>query len=187
MRTKSILADENAHSPSISPASRCMRVLRHPLFWILFLSLPFFMMGVRTLALSEEDAMYPQIAREMRQTRDWITPHLNGAPHLDKPPLLFWLIALSQRVFGETEAAARFWPAFACWLTIPVVGALGASLYGRRAGWLSALVFSGCLGPYIFSRVVIGDSMLCLWIALTVLAYSRVSVPSCTHGGFGLK
>ena len=140
------------------------------------LSLPFFMVCVGNLALSDNDAMYPEIAREMRQAGDWITPRLNGALHFDKPPVVFWLTGLSQYFLGETDAAARIWPVLAGWATIPIVGWLGVSLYGRRAGWLSALVMACCLGPHIFTRVVSTDSILCFLCALAILSYTRALV-----------
>ena len=79
---------------------------RQPLLWVLLLSLPFLMAGIGDLALNDNDAMFPQIAREMRQTGDWISPRLNGALHFDKPPMVFWLTGLSQYLLGETDAAA---------------------------------------------------------------------------------
>lgn len=44
------------------------------------------------------EGMHAEIAREILETGDWITPHLNGARYFDKPPLLYWLSALSMRV-----------------------------------------------------------------------------------------
>lgn len=150
-----------------------MSRFRQPLLLIMLLSFPFALLCIQGLALSDNDAMFPQIAREMRQAGDWITPRLNGALHFDKPPLVFWLTGLSQFFMGETDAAARLWPAMSCWATILIVGLLGSSLYGKRAGWLSALVFAACVGPHLYSCVVGTDSILCFWCALAVLAYVR--------------
>ena len=163
-----------------------MSILRHPLLWILFFSLLFLTYGITNLALSDNDAMFPQIAREMRQTGDWITPRLNDALHFDKPPLVYWMIGLSQSIFGETEATARIWPVLANWFTILIVGGIGASLNGRRAGWLSALVLAGCLGPFLFSRVVSTDAMLCLWTALAILSYIRAVIDKGRYSGLWL-
>jgi 4-amino-4-deoxy-L-arabinose transferase-like glycosyltransferase len=124
-------------------------------------------------ALNDGEAMYAEIPREMRAGGDWITPRLNGTRHFDKPPLLYWLIGASQAVLGETEVAARLWPALAAWATIPVVGSIGGALYGPRAGWLGALVFAASLGPYLYARQVMPDPILCLCIALALLGYVR--------------
>jgi 4-amino-4-deoxy-L-arabinose transferase-like glycosyltransferase len=160
-----------------------MSHLRNPLLLVLIFSLPFFMVCVGNLALSDDDAMYPEIAREMRQTNDWVTPRLNGALHFDKPPLVYWLTGLSQYILGETDAAARLWPVLTGWATVLVIGCLGASLYGRRAGWLSALVLAACLGPYLYTRVVSTDSILCFFCALAILSYTRAMVIKSRHTG----
>lgn len=166
--------------------NRHMSQLRNPLLLILLLSLPFFMVCVGNLALSDTDAMYPEIAREMRQTGDWITPRLNGAQHFDKPPLAYWLTGLTQHFLGETDAAARLWPALTGWATVLLIGCLGTSLYGRRAGWLSALVLAACLGPYLYTRVVSTDSILCFFCTLAILSYTRAMVIKGKHDGVWL-
>lgn len=166
-------------------ANRSLSILRNPLLWVFIVSLPFYLIGVRSLALMDNDAMYAQIAGEMLQSGDWITPRLDGVPHFDKPPLVYWLNAVSLSVLGHTEAATRIWPVLAACLTILVVGAIGASLYGKRAGWLSALVFSGCIGPYLYCRVIAvsADVLLCLWTALAILAYIRAIIEKDKNDG----
>ena len=146
---------------------------RRPLLWIVLAALPFSLLGLGAPALNDGEAMYAQIPREMRARGDWITPHLNGTRHFDKPPLMYWLVGAGQMLLGETEPAARVWPALATWATIAVVGAIGRTLFGARAGWLSALAFASSLGPYLFGLEVMPDPLLCLWIALALLAYAR--------------
>ena len=154
-------------------ASRVVRFVRLPLFLLALASLPFFVLELKTPALNDAEGMYAQIAREMRTTGDWTTPHLNGNRHFDKPPLIYWLIGTAQSVLGETETAARIWPALAAWATISVVGAIGSTLYGVQTGFLSALIYATSLGPYIFGRMVMPDPILIFWIALAILSYSK--------------
>lgn len=148
-------------------------IVRYPLLWVTLISLSFFFLNLSTPSLNDGEAMYAEIAREMRMSGDWITPRLNGTRHFDKPPLTYWLIGISQNYLGETEFAARMWPALATIATILVVGAIARTLYGRRAGALAALAYATSLGPYIFGRLVIPDMLLCFWIALAILAYLR--------------
>lgn len=54
-----------------------------------------------------DEAFYAQIAKEMVQTGDWITPHYAGGPNFEKPPLLFWLVAASFSLFGVGDFQAR--------------------------------------------------------------------------------
>src|SRR5687768_13967916 len=54
-----------------------------------------------------DEGLYAEAAREMRLTGDWVTPRVNGAPFFEKPPLIYWLAALSIRFLGTNEFAAR--------------------------------------------------------------------------------
>jgi len=54
------------------------------------------------------DAVQATIARNMIASGDWVTPHLDGVPYLEKPPLKYWAIAISYLVFGQHDWAARF-------------------------------------------------------------------------------
>ncbi len=168
-----------------SSSNRYLAILRHPLVWIFLLSLPFYLIGVKSLPLWNNDAMYPQIGGEMLRSGNWITPRLDGIPHLEKPPLVYWLNAISLRVLGHSVAAVRIWPVLAACLTILVVGGIGASLYGKRAGWLSALVFSVSMGPFLYCRVVAvsADVLLSLWTSLAILAYIRAIIEKSRHSG----
>lgn len=89
----------------------------------------------RPLAVPDE-GRYAGVAWEMIRSGDWLTPTLNGLPFFHKPPLFYWLTALSLKAFGLSLVAARM---------ASVLGALlGAmALYGlvrrwggaRLAGW----------------------------------------------------
>ena len=45
--------------------------------------------------LEPDEGRYAQIPKEMLVHHSWIVPTLQGEPYLDKPPLLYWLVALS--------------------------------------------------------------------------------------------
>lgn len=55
-----------------------------------------------------DDAFYAQKAKEVLATGDWMTMHYNHLPAFENPPLFIWLVALSFKVFGVSEYAARF-------------------------------------------------------------------------------
>ena len=60
--------------------------------------------------LEPDEGRYAQIPKEMLLHNSWVVPTLQGEPYLDKPPLLYWLVALSYRAFGITPEAARLVP-----------------------------------------------------------------------------
>ena len=66
----------------------------------------FFLLGSRSLNEPDE-GRYAVIAQEMLETGDWLVPHFWYVPHLDKPPLTYWSVALSLSVFGHNEWAVR--------------------------------------------------------------------------------
>ena len=57
--------------------------------------------------LDDGDALYAHVAQQMVARGDWVTPHANGVRFLDKPPMMYWLMALSYELLGVTEFAAR--------------------------------------------------------------------------------
>src|SRR5574340_104132 len=69
---------------------------------LLILAEPF-----RVPLIDPDEGRYAEIPREMLATGDFVIPHQNGLVYLEKPPLAYWLVAGSFRVFGETEGAAR--------------------------------------------------------------------------------
>jgi 4-amino-4-deoxy-L-arabinose transferase-like glycosyltransferase len=80
---------------------------------------------------------------------DWMIPHLNGQLRLEKPPLAYWLAALSFDVFGVNEAAGRLPNVIAGWLTCGVVYCIGRRIFNPRAGFFAA---ASLLGSYFFFR-----------------------------------
>lgn len=50
--------------------------------------------------MDDPDAVQAQIARNMLDTGDWTVAHLDGVPYLEKSPLIYWMIAISHRIFG---------------------------------------------------------------------------------------
>src|SRR5689334_14856003 len=57
-----------------------------------------------------DEGRYAEIPREMLVRGEWIVPYLQSEPYLDKPPLLYWLVGISYRIFGVHDWAARLVP-----------------------------------------------------------------------------
>src|SRR5579871_5840975 len=57
--------------------------------------------------MDDVDAVQGQIARNMLQSGDWVTARLDGIAYLEKSPLKYWLMALSFKIFGVHDWAAR--------------------------------------------------------------------------------
>src|SRR5688500_17177424 len=83
---------------------------RFPLSAFLFLAavLLTFFLGLNMPLVGPDEPRYSQVAREMFERGDWITPTLGGFNWFEKPALLYWLQIASYNVFGVSEFAARF-------------------------------------------------------------------------------
>ena len=65
------------------------------LCWVLLVSAPFTFWGIGLTFLDPDEGLYGSIVREMLESKDWIVTRFNGLLYLEKPPLFFWLSALT--------------------------------------------------------------------------------------------
>jgi 4-amino-4-deoxy-L-arabinose transferase-like glycosyltransferase len=117
-----------------------------------------------------DESRYAQIPAEMLHRGDFIVPTLQGEPYLDKPPLLYWLVAASYRLFGVHDWSARLVPALSLHLTLLAVYLLGRRTLGERPAWWGALFLA--LAPCFvgMARLLLLDSLLTLWTTLALFA-----------------
>jgi len=139
---------------------------------ITLVALLFYRLGAHPL-METSDARYSDVAWEMVDSGDWVTPHMNGAIHLDKPPMAYWLGATGLTLFGHSERAVRLPLAIAATATLLLVLYLGQWLFGRRAGLL-ALLLLGTAPLFVFmARLFTTDLYLTLWVVATYVAFLR--------------
>jgi 4-amino-4-deoxy-L-arabinose transferase-like glycosyltransferase len=123
--------------------------------------------------LDENEGRYAAIAREMLARHDWIVPHLNGVPYLEKPPLLYWALASSIRIFGDHEVAIRLVPWAFHVATAVLTGRLAAHFGGERAGRLATLIFLTCAGVAVIDRTILFDVPMTCFLTAALLAWLR--------------
>lgn len=127
--------------------------------------------------LDPDEGRNAEVAREMAATGDFVLPHLNGLPYLDKPIVFFATAAVFMKAFGATELAARMAPLLFTVLALVVVGFFARRLWGTGTA-ASAVVATGAT-PFVlaYSRTVIFDSAVMLWVVLSLLGfYSAVEI-----------
>ncbi len=136
----------------------------------------FWLLGAAPIRDTNE-ALYANIALAMAHGGSWIIPHLDGVPYIEKPPLLYWLMALSFKVFGVGAWQARLPNALAAWLTVLGCIAFGRAVAAPVAGRFAALVTGTALGYVLIARNILFDPlMVFFWLsalALLVLAVER--------------
>jgi 4-amino-4-deoxy-L-arabinose transferase-like glycosyltransferase len=117
--------------------------------------------------LDDADTVHAEAAREMAAGNDWVTLHINnGFRYLEKAPLMYWAVAASFKLFGVHDWSARLPVALGVLVLLLVVYRLGRRVHGDEGGLYSALALATGFGPFIFTRILIPDMAVALWLAL---------------------
>ncbi len=127
----------------------------------------FFLLGNRPLNEPDE-GRYTEIAREMIETGNWLVPHFWYLPHLDKPPMTYWLVAISMKIFGQSEWSARLPVALAGISGVWAAYLLGCALGARRVGIWSALILMSTAFYFIMGRMLTTDMLLTQFTAWAI-------------------
>jgi 4-amino-4-deoxy-L-arabinose transferase-like glycosyltransferase len=136
---------------------------------LIMLGLPIFLLGLGSPALYDpHESLYAEIAREMVVSGDWLTPRLNGTRYLDKPPLFYWMIALSYKAFGVSEFSARLPIALAGLGGILVTYGIGRYYFDGNTGFLAGLVLTASVGYFVFSRQLLPDMVFAFFTTLSL-------------------
>ncbi len=119
--------------------------------------------GARMRDLTYPDELrYAEVAREMLERRTWALPTLNYEVYPDKPPLFFWLVALSMGLLGATPLAAVLPSILAALLAGLLTYRIGKEVFDPETGWLGSFVFMTLLLVLLMAQVVRMDMLLTL-------------------------
>ena len=152
--------------------------------WLVLATLTVFVyfFGLTIPFLGPDEARYAQIAREMMDRGDWVTPTLGGFNWFEKPPLLYWLEMVSYKAFGINEFAARFGPSLFGLGTVASLWVFGKFQFFQRskikdqkssndfANWL-ALIAASTLGIMVFSRGASFDIIITFPITAALVSF----------------
>jgi 4-amino-4-deoxy-L-arabinose transferase-like glycosyltransferase len=103
-------------------------------------------------------------AREMLDSRQWLVPTNNGVPQLETPPLAYWSLAVSYKIFGVTATAARIPIALAMVAAVALTFLIGERLAGYWRGFGAGLIQLCSVGAFLLGRMVTPDSFFVLFI-----------------------
>jgi 4-amino-4-deoxy-L-arabinose transferase-like glycosyltransferase len=146
-------------------------------FWVIaavfVVALYFF--GLTIPLVGPDEPRYAQVAREMFERGDWVTPTLGGFDWFEKPALLYWLQIASYNIFGVSELAARFGSAIFGLGTIASLWLLGRSVEREHNGFsfanLLGLIAASSLGIIVFSRGASFDIILTFPITAALVSF----------------
>src|SRR5664279_1837583 len=117
-----------------------------------------------------DEGRYAEIPREMLATGDWLTPHLNGVLYFEKPPLQYWLSALSMKLFGLNGAAARLPLALASGLMIWAAWRLAKRLGAREPLWAPFMAATALLA-FLVGQLLTLDALFSAFLVAAIATF----------------
>jgi 4-amino-4-deoxy-L-arabinose transferase-like glycosyltransferase len=120
--------------------------------------------------LDDVDSAHAQAAQHMVDTGDFITSKINGIRYIEKPPLPYWLVAGSYKIFGENTFATHL-PNTLAMLGLTWLAWLWARrAWGPRAGLYAGLGVLTSVGPFLFTRFIIPEAELSFFLLIAFYA-----------------
>src|SRR5580704_19028019 len=130
--------------------------------------------GMFTPALLDDvDTIHAEAAREMLVRHDWVTMYTNGIRYLEKAPLMYWSLATSYSLFGVSDWSTRLPLMLGVLAVLLATYGLGRYAYGEAGGLWSGVVLATSIGPYIFTRFLIPDVLVGLWLTIGYYFFLR--------------
>jgi 4-amino-4-deoxy-L-arabinose transferase-like glycosyltransferase len=143
--------------------------------WIIFLLwLVIYFAGMFTPALLDDvDSVHAEAAREMLVRHDWVTMYTNGIRYLEKAPIMYWTLASSYSLFGISDWSTRLPLMLGVLAVLLATYKLGQYAYGEAGGRFAGVVLATSVGPYVFTRFLIPDVLVGLWLTLGYFFFLR--------------
>jgi len=137
---------------------------------IVFLAVQFASLFTPPL-LDDADASHAQIAQHMAESGDWVTMKVDGIRYLEKPPLPYWLDAALYRIFGQNVFATHLPNALSLLGCAWIAWLWATRAWGRRAGLYAALGVLTSIGPFLFTRFSIPESLLSFLLLFALYSF----------------
>ncbi|HSZ72694.1 MAG TPA: glycosyltransferase family 39 protein [Cytophagaceae bacterium] len=120
-----------------------------------------------------DEINFAESAREMLITGDYFKVQINFKTFWEKPPFFFWMQALSMKIFGVNEFAARFPNAIIGIITLVVIYRIGKKVVNEQFGFLWVLAYTGSFLPHFYFRSGIIDPTFNLFIFLSIYFWAK--------------
>lgn len=156
---------------------------------------PLFLLGVLWAAifagslfspplLDDADATHAQAALGMLHSGDWVTLRVDGIRYLEKPPLPYWITALSLRLFGINAFIVHLPLALTVLALCTLAYVWANRAFGSRAALYAGAFLLTAAGTFLFTRVFIPDALLALLLAFSLYATLRALEHGCPRPRF---
>jgi 4-amino-4-deoxy-L-arabinose transferase-like glycosyltransferase len=134
-------------------------------------------MITRTTLWDRDEPRFARASVEMLETGNYLFPTFNGQLRAHKPILVYWLMSLSIRLFGNTEFACRFWSALGTAISCLLTFFIGKRLFGFREGLWSMVILASSVMMLAVGTMATADSSTLPFIlaAMTAFTYAMTS------------
>lgn len=139
--------------------------------WLLLplLLLYLYKLGGAGFGIDPDEPRYASIGREMAQSGDWVTPHLNGEPWYEKPPLLYWMTGAATRLGLRDEWAARLPVALLSLAFLIFFFSIVEREFSARAAMLATAILGTSAGWIGYSFVAVTDLPMAVLFSAAML------------------
>ncbi len=157
-------------------------------FWVFILIAITYFTSVRVDTMDIDASQYASMSRELLGSHNWLLLYDHGINYLDKPPFLFWVSALSMKIFGVGNFGYKL-PSilFALW-AIFATYRLARLLYNDATARMAALILATCQGMFLMTNDVRCDTILMSWVVTAIWLVKEWDVSRKLHHlllGFG--
>lgn len=121
--------------------------------------------------LDPDEPVYAETAREMLQTGDFLSPRIYGNFWFDKPPMYYWLVAISQFIFGYNEFAARLPAALMACATSIMLYISTTKIFNERAGFWAAMILTSCVEFFYLGKAAVTDTTLLFFMTSALMSF----------------
>ncbi|WP_017652251.1 ArnT family glycosyltransferase [Fortiea contorta] len=150
------------------------RLVQFPYGGLLFWILPLLLCNSGDSSLiAHDEGLYAWRSRQMLDSGDWVAPWGN-AHH--KTPGIYWLIAISYKLFGVSEASARLPSMIAGILCLFILYEIGNIFLGKKVAWLAAAILSVEFLWLQSCRLASPDVPMILLVLFAILAFIKTEL-----------
>ena len=148
---------------------------------LIAVSLPYLINLGTSSIWDANEAFYAETPREMLVTGDYLAPQFNFEPRAQKPPLTYWAILLSYKLFGISEFAVRLPSALAAIGTLLFSYAMARFLFSPRAALVAVVITATTARLFILARRLPIDTLLLFFMTGTMFFLFRAIQKNARH------
>lgn len=122
-----------------------------------------------------DEGRYAEIGRETKNSGDLLIPTLNGIPHFQKPPVIYWSTAASLALLGENEVAARMVSLLAALGVLVLTYWIGRWWFNGTTGLTAVWLLAGSWQFFMLGRSLTPDMMMTFWSTAAIAGFAWAS------------